>query len=149
TLPRSMRRVVTTRGGKAAPTAVYLELGSKRVFACAPDWPGWCRQGKGEEGALQALAGAVGRYAIVAAEAGIPFPSDAGGAFDVVERLPGSAATDFGVPGAVASRDSEPLTPEQTARQVALVSASWTVFDRVVAGARPSCARAREEAAAT
>ena len=130
-----MRRVVTTRGEKAAPTAVYLELGSKRVFACALDWPGWCRAGRDEKAALEALAGAAGRYAVVAAEAGIPFPSDAAGSFDVVERVPGSATTDFGVPGAVASRDSESLTPEEAARLAALVSASWTVFDRMVAGA--------------
>jgi len=33
-------------------TGVYLETGTKRVFACAVDWPGWCRPGRGEEQAL-------------------------------------------------------------------------------------------------
>lgn len=28
-------------------TDVYLEAGKKRVFACAADWPGWCRSGRG------------------------------------------------------------------------------------------------------
>src|SRR5256885_1042893 len=103
-----MRRVVTT-----ASTAVYLELGSKRVFACAVDWPGWCRAGKDEAGALEALARAGPRYAVVAAEAGLSFPPDAGTVFEVVERLPGSATTDFGAPGAVAGGDGKPLTPEE------------------------------------
>lgn len=27
---------------------IYLEIGKKKVFAAAIDWPGWCRQGKEE-----------------------------------------------------------------------------------------------------
>ncbi len=42
---------------------VYLELGSKRVFAAAVDWPGWCRSGKDERQALDALLAAAPRYA--------------------------------------------------------------------------------------
>ncbi len=34
---------------------IYLEIGSQRVFAGAPDWPGWCRSGKDEEAAVRAL----------------------------------------------------------------------------------------------
>ncbi len=34
---------------------IYLEIGQKRTFAGAIDWPGWCRSGKDEELALQAL----------------------------------------------------------------------------------------------
>jgi len=34
---------------------VYLETGQKRVFAAAVDWPGWCRSGRDEASALQAL----------------------------------------------------------------------------------------------
>src|SRR5258705_240315 len=37
-------------------TAVYLEVGSKKGFACAVDWVGWARAGKTEEEALDALA---------------------------------------------------------------------------------------------
>lgn len=32
-------------------TPVCLEVGSKRVFACSLDWPGWCRSDKTEEAA--------------------------------------------------------------------------------------------------
>ena len=37
------------------PTRVSLELGKLWVFAAAVDWPGWCRRGKGEEAAIEAL----------------------------------------------------------------------------------------------
>ncbi|MGH9224443.1 MAG: hypothetical protein ACRD2W_11845 [Acidimicrobiales bacterium] len=40
----------------AKPTPVYLEVGSKKVFASALDWPGWCRSAKTEEEALETLA---------------------------------------------------------------------------------------------
>ena len=125
---------------RARPTAVYLESGTKRVFACAVDWPGWARAGKGEEAALEALATYASRYASVAAEAGMAFPpASAGsfdvGSFDVVERVPGSATTDFGAPGAVPSLDRRPLAAAEADRQVALVAAAWALFDRVAAGA--------------
>jgi hypothetical protein len=112
---------------------VYLEVGSKRVFAGSLDWPGWIRSGKGEEAALTALAEYAPRYAAVAAEAGIPFPGDP--AFEIVERLPGSGATEFGVPREIAAADLEPVDPSEGRRLAALVEASWTVMDRVLASA--------------
>ena len=51
-------------------TRVYLEVGSSKVFACALDWPGWCRSAKNEDDALHVLADYAGRYAPVAATAG-------------------------------------------------------------------------------
>ncbi|MQA87322.1 MAG: hypothetical protein GEV03_22505 [Streptosporangiales bacterium] len=117
----------------AEPTGVYLELGKRRVFACALDWPGWCRSGKGEELALEALAEYIPRYALVGELAGIAFPEDAGSSFRVVERLPGSATTDFGAPGEVAAGDAEALSGTEAERFSALVSASWELFDRVAA----------------
>jgi hypothetical protein len=115
------------------PTAIYLELGAKRVFAAAADWPGWCRAAKDERGAVEALAAARRRYAAVAKVAGLKFePNDV---FDVAERLPGSATTDFGAPGAIAKGDARPLTGKALDNVCALVEASWTVFDRVVAKA--------------
>ena len=35
---------------------VFVEAGSKRVFAGAIEWPGWCRGAKTEDEALEALA---------------------------------------------------------------------------------------------
>jgi len=36
----------------AKPIPVYIESGAKKVFACAVDFPGWCRSGKDEASAL-------------------------------------------------------------------------------------------------
>jgi hypothetical protein len=116
-------------------TAVSLELGSKRVFACSLDWPGWCRSGKSEEEALEALASYARRYAVVAEAAGLRFRPSEGKVLDVIERLPGSATTDFGAPGAWPSTDLEPLRRGERLRLAKLVEASWLVLHRVVAGA--------------
>jgi hypothetical protein len=121
-----------SRGG---PTSVYLEVGSRRVFACALDWPGWARSGRTEELALEALADYAPRYAAVAEQAAIVFPADAGDELQVVERLPGSATTDFGAPDAIASGDADPVGASQAERSASLLRASWAVFDLVAAGA--------------
>src|SRR5215210_224157 len=113
---------VTTQVRSTEPTRVYLEIGKKRVFACALDWPGWCRSGKTEEHALETLAAYAERYAVVARAAGVHFPASVQNDFDVVERLPGSAGyTDFGAPGAVPKSDAEPLTDQDAERHIALV----------------------------
>lgn len=121
------------------PTRVGLETGDKRVFAWALEWPGWCRAGRTEELALEALAAYIPRYAVVAARAGLAFPADASTlddlSFDVQERLPGNATTDFGAPGAVAPSDAQRLTKAGATRLAALVTAAWGVFDEVAAGA--------------
>ncbi len=114
-------------------TAVYLELGKQRVFACALDWPGWCRSGKTEELALQTLAAYAPRYGVVATQARIAWPP--GDAVRVVERLPGSASTDFGVPAQVATSDADPVPGVEAERLAALVRSAWDLFDQVVAGA--------------
>ncbi len=111
-------------------TRVYVELGKRRVFASAADWPGWARSGKNEKEALEALAAAAPRYEPVAKAARIAFTRGAG--FDVVERLPGNATTDFGAPGAIAKAELKRLTKTDAGRLSALVSASWTVLDRAV-----------------
>lgn len=129
-------REMAPRPIPATPIAVYLESGRQRVFACAIDWPGWCRAGKDQHRALEMLATYGSRYAAVTAEAGIPFtpPQDASG-FDVRERVPGSATTDFGAPGEIARADRAPMSEKEAARQVTLVEAAWRVFDRVAKGA--------------
>src|SRR5919108_3823795 len=119
-------------------TRVFLEVGGKRAFAGALDWPGWCRAGRDEEAALAALAAYAPRYAAVPERAGIAFPARAADRLEVVERLPGTASTDFGVPGEVAAADAERTTRAQAERLTALVEASWELFDRVRAGAPAS-----------
>src|ERR671930_2437196 len=125
---------MTMQARSTEPTDVYLEVGTKRVFACALEWPGWCRSGKTEEHALEALAAYATRYAVVAREAGVAFPEIRRTAIRIVERLTGSASyTDFGAPGAVPTSDHEPWAGAEAARHTALVRASWVVFDRVAA----------------
>jgi len=117
------------------PVPVALEVGRRRVFASALDWPGWSRSGKGEEAALAALADYAERYAPVAELAGHPLPSDVGTALAAVERLPGSATTDFGAPDAVAAAERADLTKAAAERAASLVAAAWETLDRVAAGA--------------
>jgi hypothetical protein len=118
-----------------AATTVCIEVGKRRVFAAALDWPGWCRVARSEESALAALAAYVPRYAPVARLAGVPFEPAAGDSFDIAERLPGSASTDFGVPGAVAAADAAPLSAGQAARLTSLLAAAWAYLDSVLAQA--------------
>ncbi len=111
-----------------------LESGARRVFASALDWPGWCRSGRSEEDALEALAAYFPRYAPVAEAAGFPFPAAAAD-FEVIERLKGSATTDFGAPEAAALAEGRPVDLLGARRISALVSACWPYFDAVAAAA--------------
>ena len=115
---------------------VYIEQGQKRVFACAVDWPGWCRSGKTEQAALEALAASAPRYAVIAKQAGTPF--DPKQAFQVIERLPGTPTTDFGVPDAITQADRAKLTGRDADRVWTLLEASWKVFEWVAARAPAS-----------
>jgi hypothetical protein len=111
------------------PIPVYIESGPKKVFACAIDLPGWCRSGKDEASALEALADYAPRYAEVAKRAEAAFPSG-DPEFEVVERIKGKGATDFGIPHEIPKADAQPLTARQAARQVALMEAAWALLDK-------------------
>ncbi len=115
-------------------TRVYIEVGGKRVFASAADWPGWSRSGKTPEAALEALASYAPRYASIPKLARIEFPKDAT-KFDVVEKLAGNATTDFGAPGIPAKGESKTMTNVEHARHISLLEACWKYLDRVVANA--------------
>ena len=119
----------------AGAIPVYVEIGDKRVFASAIDWPGWSRSGKDEKVALEHLAAYAPRYAAVPKVARLDFAPGAKPAFKLVERVRGNASTDFGVPGLPASSDAKPLSREEAERICALLAASWKVFDMVVAAA--------------
>jgi hypothetical protein len=117
----------------ATAIPIYLERGDTKVFACSIDFPGWCRSGKTDEQAIEALAAYAPRYAEVAkrAKVAFPAPAKAGERFEVVERVEGKGATDFGIPHEVTRADAEPLTARQAARQVELMRAAWAVLDAV------------------
>src|SRR5262245_12970454 len=118
---------------RADTTPVYLEVGKQKVFACAPQWPGWCRAGKTEELALEALAGYAERYAEVAKRARVAFPDRTD--FEVIQRVTGDATTDFGAPSQPAKVDTEPVDAAAAKRMARLMSAAWAYFDDVAADA--------------
>jgi hypothetical protein len=116
-------------------TDVGIETGSKRAFAFALDWPGWCRSGKDEASALVALAAYAQRYAPVAKGARIAFDPKSAASLRVVERLAGTSTTDFGAPDSVAKRDTTPLAATEAKRIASLLDAAWAIFDKVIATA--------------
>jgi hypothetical protein len=115
---------------------VYLEIGSKKIFAGAVEWPGWCRSGRDEGSALAALRDYGPRYARVLRAAQLDFqpPTDVS-VFSVVERLKGDATTDFGAPGKAPSGDARPLGDAELHRLQALLQACWTAFDEAARAA--------------
>jgi hypothetical protein len=109
---------------------VYLEVGKKRTFAGALDWPGWCRSARNEVDALKTLFDYRLRYAqaIQSAQLGFEPPEDVS-AFRLVERLEGDSTTDFGAPSVAPSVDAEPTSEVELRRFQALLEALWRSFD--------------------
>ena len=116
---------------------IYLEVGNRRTIASALDWPGWCRVGRDETSALQALLEYGPRYAKVVrfVHLGFQVPGDVS-AFVVKERLKGNATTDYGVPGLAPSLDSQPLNESELQRLQTILKACWRTFDAVVESSR-------------
>jgi hypothetical protein len=120
----------------AAALDVYLEVGSKRVFAGAVDWPGWCRAAKTEDAALQVLVDYTARYAkaLGSAARGLPKPK-AVSELHVVQRVKGDATTEFGAPGQAPKADERPLDAAELKRQLKLWTACQDAFDAAAAAA--------------
>jgi hypothetical protein len=115
---------------KEAQIEVYLEVGRKRTFAGALDWPGWLRSGRDEEAALAALSACAPRYAGVLTGTSVAFtPPDGPAGLLVVERLAGNSTTDFGAPGLAPTRDAAPLDEAERARSEVILTAIWRAFD--------------------
>jgi hypothetical protein len=116
---------------------VYLEIGKKRVFVGAVDWPGWCRSGRDEKTALQTLIDYGPRYAQVLHSKEIEFlvPTDASDLI-VTERHDGNATTDFGAPAIMLDTDREPIDRMEFERLQTILQACWGAFDRAVQRAR-------------
>jgi hypothetical protein len=111
---------------------VYLEVGTKRVFACAVDWPGWCRSGPDEGAALRDLLAYASRYAAIVRSARLGFTAPIRSEqFRVVERLPGNATTDFGAIGVIPSADRSGASPAECARLERVLRAGWRALDAV------------------
>jgi hypothetical protein len=119
------------------PVEVYLEATKKRAFAGAVDWPGWCRAGRDEEAALEALIEAGPRYGRVLEGSGVRFVAPArASTLKVVERLEGDATTDFGAPSIAPSADAAPIDRRWHTRNERILRACWAALDRAVGGVR-------------
>ncbi len=113
------------------PLQIYLETGKRKTFAVALDWPGWARWGKSEDAALQNLLDYGARYAAVMNTAGLSFAApDSVEPFEIVERLPGDATTDFGAPSAFPKNDAISIMPDELTRLRAILKACWAAFDK-------------------
>ena len=112
---------------------VYLEVGSKRTFAGALDWPGWSRSGKDEALALEALLNYGLRYAAVVRPARLGFqaPADVS-EFEVAQRLDGDTTTNMGTPGRIPPADTRPMDDAELRRLQTILKACWRVFDEAV-----------------
>lgn len=118
------------------PVDVYLEIGEKRIFAGAIEWPGWCRSGRDEESALQALFDYAPRYAQVLQSARLGFKAPAAPSeFKVVERVKGNMTTDFGTPGMAPSSDKRRVDDAELRRLQTVLKACWRMFDTAVSAA--------------
>jgi hypothetical protein len=123
-----------SRNGK--PIDLYLEVGTKRVFAGAIEWPGWCRSGRDERSALGALMDYGPRYAGVLRAQTMRFaPPRTAERLWVVDRLPGNATTDFGAPGMVPTADQRPIDRRWLTRSLRVLEACWKAFDGSVRAA--------------
>ncbi len=125
---------------------VYLEVGAKRIFAGALDWPGWCRSGSDEQAALDALWRYLPRYRLALERGGVAFDAPAS-RFDlnVVERLQGNVTTDFGAPDLAPSVDALPVDEAELARMQAILTCCWQALDTAAqaAAGRELCKGAR------
>jgi hypothetical protein len=58
--------------------------------------------------------------------------------FQIIERVAGSATTDFGALDVCADLDREPITRQDADRLTALVEAAWNIFGQVATAAPPA-----------
>ena len=111
----------------------FVEIGKKRIFVGAVDWPGWCRSGRDEETALQALIDYGPRYGALLHSREIEFqvPIDA---FDLIvtERHDGNATTDYGAPAIMLDADKAPIDRMEFERLQTILQACWQAFDSAV-----------------
>ncbi len=113
--------------------SIYLEIGKRKVFATAVARPGWCRCGRDEAAAMQALLDASPRYARLLHGTELVFNAPRSSEdLRIIERVEGNATTDFGAPDKLITSDNQPFGPNELERAQTLLQAYWRAFDAVV-----------------
>ncbi len=121
---------------KDFPVQIYLEVGTTKTFACAIQWPGWCRSGRDEKAAIEALLAYTGRYAKIVSTAGLAFELPRSiEDFAILERIKGNYATNFGVPDLPIPSDNTALSEAHIDRFSKILKACWLVFDQTARSA--------------
>jgi hypothetical protein len=105
---------------------VYLEVGTKRVFAVSLDWPGWCRSGRSVDEALERLHLYAPRYSLVVARDVTSM------GVEIVGSVTGDATTNFGAPRARGPWDETPASAHDRQAKVGILQSCWNYFDQVV-----------------
>ncbi len=115
------------------PYEIYLELGNKKIFACAVQWPGWDRSGHDEGSALETLLRYAARYNEAIKPTGLEFVlPQAVDDFTIIERIEGNFATSYGVPNLPISRDYIPPDAQEIERLEKVLRGCWLAFGRAV-----------------
>ena len=110
---------------------IYIESGDKKVFACAVEWPGWCRSGRDENAALDTLFEYRLRYGKVLVERQIAFiPPEKPSDFILTARYTGNSGTDFGAPMIVPVSDRELMDQPEFTRLQSILAACWRALDQ-------------------
>ncbi|HSL11210.1 MAG TPA: hypothetical protein VLA82_07840 [Actinomycetota bacterium] len=125
----------------ATTIPILVEVGTKRVFAMARDWPGWSRRGRDEMAAVESLDAYADRYGAVVAGIGGRDDVRAGVVFEVVERFRGGPGTDFGAPDTQPAVDASPVAGRDLERLVAILRACWDAFDAAATAAGDAALR--------
>ena len=114
---------------------IYIEVTPKRAFACAVDWPGWCRAGRDADAATDTFIAYAGRYKkAMGRAASFTTPKDRS-EVEVVHRLKGNASTEYGIPGASPPSDKVSITAVELKQLRLLLKAAWATFDRTAKAA--------------
>jgi hypothetical protein len=107
------------------------EVGAKKTFVWATEWPGWSRGGKDRELAIEAFLAAAPRYAKVARRADLELEEVRASDLRTITTMRGSAGTDFGIPYEIVDDDRRPVTASEAERLASLVQAAWAELDAV------------------
>jgi len=115
---------------------IFIEGASHKTFCGALDYPGWCRSGRDENIATQALLAYAPCYAEVLQADKLPFPEvNDLSQLVVAERVPGNATTDFGAPDAVLEGDRKAIGEEEAECFQAILGACWHKLEQVARAA--------------